>query len=105
MTHVVTNPDSNHIGGFVDVFDAFEVDSLYVSGDPTGTLTYNTFVRGEEDGLGWHASRRVSPETPSPWRCDSVPRWARSQRSRCGRGECIGRKEVTEGQIDAKVLV
>jgi beta-lactamase superfamily II metal-dependent hydrolase len=46
MTHVVTNPDSNHIGGFVDVFDAFEVDSLYVSGDPKGTLTYNTFLRG-----------------------------------------------------------
>jgi beta-lactamase superfamily II metal-dependent hydrolase len=50
MTHVVTNPDSNHIGGFVDVFDAFEVDSLYVSGDPKGMLTYNTFVRGVRYG-------------------------------------------------------
>ena len=39
-------PRRHHIGGFVDVFDAFEVDSLYVSGDPKGTLTYNTFMRG-----------------------------------------------------------
>jgi hypothetical protein len=30
----------------VDVFEAFEVDTVYVSGEPTGTLTYNTFVRG-----------------------------------------------------------
>jgi hypothetical protein len=39
-------PDADHIGGFLDVFDAFEVDSVYVSGDPKGTLTYNTFLRG-----------------------------------------------------------
>jgi competence protein ComEC len=30
----------------VDVLEAFEVDSVYVSGDPKGTLTYNTFMRG-----------------------------------------------------------
>jgi competence protein ComEC len=46
LAHVVSNPDADHIGGFVDVFDAFEVDSVYVSGDPKGTLTYNTFERG-----------------------------------------------------------
>jgi competence protein ComEC len=43
---VVSNPDADHIGGFVDVFDAFEVGTVYVSGDPKGTLTYNTFLRG-----------------------------------------------------------
>jgi competence protein ComEC len=47
---VVSNPDADHIGGFLDVFDAFEVERVYASGDPKGTLTYNTFLRaaGEE---------------------------------------------------------
>jgi competence protein ComEC len=43
---VVSNPDADHIGGFLDVFDAFEVATVYVSGDPKGTLTYITFLRG-----------------------------------------------------------
>ena len=46
---VVSNPDADHIGGFLDVFDAFEVGTVYVSGDPKGTLTYNTFLRGVRD--------------------------------------------------------
>jgi competence protein ComEC len=46
---VVSNPDADHIGGFLDVFDAFEVETVYVSGDPKGTLTYNTFLRGARD--------------------------------------------------------
>jgi competence protein ComEC len=46
---VVSNPDADHIGGFLDVFDAFEVERVYVSGDPKGTLTYNTFLRGVRD--------------------------------------------------------
>jgi competence protein ComEC len=46
---VVSNPDADHIGGFLDVFDAFEVDTVYVSGDPKGTLTYNTFLRSARD--------------------------------------------------------
>jgi competence protein ComEC len=46
---VVSNPDADHIGGFLDVFDAFEVGVVYVSGDPKGTLTYNTFLRGARD--------------------------------------------------------
>jgi competence protein ComEC len=33
---VVSNPDAEHIGGFLDVFYAFEVDTVYVSGDPKG---------------------------------------------------------------------
>lgn len=47
---VVSNPDADHIGGFLDVLDAFEVETVYVSGDDKGTLTYNSFLRavGEE---------------------------------------------------------
>lgn len=48
---VVSNPDADHIGGFLDVFDAFEVQTVYVSGDPKGTATYNAFLRGvREEG-------------------------------------------------------
>ena len=46
---MVSNPDADHIGGFLDVFDAFEVATVYVSGDPKGTLTYNSFLRGARD--------------------------------------------------------
>jgi competence protein ComEC len=46
---VVSNPDADHIGGFLDVFDAFPVETVYVSGDPNSTLTYNTFLRGVRD--------------------------------------------------------
>jgi competence protein ComEC len=35
----VSNPDADHIGGFVDVFDAFEVGVVYVSGYPKDMLT------------------------------------------------------------------
>ena len=48
---VVSNPDADHIGGFLDVLDAFEVERVYISGDPKGTLTYNSFLRGvREEG-------------------------------------------------------
>jgi competence protein ComEC len=46
---VVSNPDADYIGGFLDVFDAFPVETVYVSGDPNNTLTYNTFLRGVRD--------------------------------------------------------
>ena len=46
---VVSNPDADHIGGFLDVFDAFEVETVYASGDPKGTLTYKTFLRVARD--------------------------------------------------------
>lgn len=46
---VVSNPDADHIGGFLDVMDAFEVDKVYLSGDEKGTLTYNAFLRGVRD--------------------------------------------------------
>ncbi len=46
---VVSNPDADHIGGFLDVFDAFEIRSVYLSGDTKGTLTYNSFLRGVRD--------------------------------------------------------
>ncbi len=46
---VVSNPDADHIGGFLDVFDAFSVETVFVSGDPNTTLTYNTFLRAVRD--------------------------------------------------------
>ena len=46
---VVSNPDADHIGGFLDVFDAFEVETVYASGDPKGTLTYDTFLRAARE--------------------------------------------------------
>jgi hypothetical protein len=46
---VVSNPDADHIGGFLDVFDAFEVETVYASGDPKGTLTYGTFLRAARE--------------------------------------------------------
>ena len=46
---VVSNPDADHIGGFLDVFDAFPVATIYLSGDPKGTLTYNTFLRAARE--------------------------------------------------------
>ena len=46
---MVSNPDADHIGGFLNVFDAFEVGTVFVSGDPNGTLIYETFLRGVRD--------------------------------------------------------
>jgi len=42
---IVSNPDADHIGGFLDVLDAFPVETVYISGDEKGTLTYNSFLR------------------------------------------------------------
>ena len=46
---IVSNPDADHIGGFLDVFDAFEVETVSLSGDPKGTLTFNTFLRAARE--------------------------------------------------------
>ncbi len=46
---VVSNPDADHIGGFLDVLDAYEVRTVYLSGDPKGTSTFNAFLRGVGD--------------------------------------------------------
>ena len=45
----MSNPDADHIGGFLDVLDAFEVETVYASGDPKGTLTYDTFLRAARE--------------------------------------------------------
>ncbi len=42
---VATHPDADHIGGLPDVLDAFEVSTVYISGDTKGTTTYNAFLR------------------------------------------------------------
>lgn len=47
---VATHPDADHIGGLPDVFDAFEVSTVYLSGEADkGTTTFNTFLRAIRD--------------------------------------------------------
>ena len=46
---IVSNPDADHIGGFLDVFDAFPVETVFLSSDPKGTLTFNTFLRAARE--------------------------------------------------------
>jgi len=46
---VVSNPDADHIGGFLDMLDAYNIANVYLSGDPKGTETYNAFLRGVKD--------------------------------------------------------
>ena len=46
---VVSNPDADHIGGFLDVFVAFPVETVVLCGDPKGTLTFNTFLRAARE--------------------------------------------------------
>lgn len=86
---VVGNPDADQIRGFEDVLDAFEVANVYLSGDPKGTSTYNSFPRAVRDegsevlesraGMwvdwGGATADRVSPETPSPSSSLSVVAW------------------------------
>ncbi|MGF1473222.1 MAG: ComEC/Rec2 family competence protein [Rubrobacteraceae bacterium] len=47
---VATHPDADHIGGLPDVFDAFPVSAVYLSGESgKGTTTANTFLRAVRD--------------------------------------------------------
>ena len=46
---VATHPDADHVGGLPDVLDAFDVATVYVSGDTKGTSTFNAFLRGVRD--------------------------------------------------------
>ncbi len=46
---VVSNPDADHVGGFLDVLDAYSVPAVYLSGDTKGTSTFNAFLRGVRD--------------------------------------------------------
>ncbi len=46
---VVSNPDADHVGGFLDVLDAYSVPTVYLSGDTKGTSTFNAFLRAVQD--------------------------------------------------------
>ncbi len=53
-----TSGDADHVGGMPDVFEAFPVERVYVSGFPKETLAYNTFLRAvREEGLRLTAVR------------------------------------------------
>lgn len=71
---VVSNPGADHMGGFLGVFDAFEVSTLYLSDGPKETATFSAFLRsvGDEgsevvesrrdaDGVGRHAGGCYRP--------------------------------------------
>ena len=60
---VVSNPDADHIGGFLDVLDAFEVAAVYASGDPEGTSTYNAFLRGVREDRICQAALPAHPRS------------------------------------------
>jgi beta-lactamase superfamily II metal-dependent hydrolase len=71
---IVSNPDADHIGGFLDVFDAFPVETVFLSGDPKGTLTFNTFLR---------AAREEGSETEVV-RAGTLMEWGGVQADACG---------------------
>ncbi len=84
---MVSNPDAAHIGGFLDVLDAYEIQTVHLSGEPKGISTFNAFLRSvrDEDSLGGGGPRRVPDrlgrhtggcvglKTPSRLRSDSAP--------------------------------
>src|SRR5262245_27584572 len=41
---VATHPDADHVGGLTSVLGAFEVERIYVNGDPAETQTYQDFL-------------------------------------------------------------
>ncbi len=47
---VVSKPDADHTGSFLDVFDAYEVQAVYLSGDPKGTSIFNVFFVVRDKG-------------------------------------------------------
>ncbi len=49
---MLSNPDADRIGGFLDVLDACEVQTVYLSGDRKGTSTFDAFLRRARDE-GW----------------------------------------------------
>jgi len=41
---VATHPHADHIGGLIEVLDAFEIDEIWVNGDTSTSQTYSQFV-------------------------------------------------------------
>lgn len=60
---VGSNPDAAHIRGLLDGLDAYEVQTVYLSGDPKGTSTFNTFMRGVRDESSWVKEVRAGYQT------------------------------------------
>lgn len=46
---VATNPDKDHIGGFIPVFKKFKVDKVLVPATTNSTQTYNDFLKYKEE--------------------------------------------------------
>jgi competence protein ComEC len=45
---VATHPDADHVGGLAAVLAAYQVERIYVNGDPSTTQTYDDFLEAAE---------------------------------------------------------
>lgn len=46
---IITNPDQDHIGGFLDVLSAYQVDQVFEPGTYNGSKTYQNFEQEIKD--------------------------------------------------------
>lgn len=60
---VVSNPDADHIGGLIDVVDAFPVESFYLSGDDKGTATFNALLQSIGREVRQDGARTIEART------------------------------------------
>jgi beta-lactamase superfamily II metal-dependent hydrolase len=56
---VATHPHADHIGGLIEVLDAFEVDEIWLNGDTSTSETYLQFMSAvNSEGAQVHEARR-----------------------------------------------
>ncbi len=56
---VATHPDADHIGGLIDVLDAFIVEHIWLNGDTATTQTYSNFMaKVNAEGAQVHQAQR-----------------------------------------------
>ena len=56
---VATHPHADHIGGLIEVLNAFEVDEIWLNGDTSTSRTYSQFISAvNSEGAEVHVARR-----------------------------------------------
>lgn len=78
---MVSNPDKDHIAGFIDVFDRFKVDNVILPGTVTNTDVYQVFLEkiqteGSKIFLARSMTRAASGSASA--RASIFPSWSRS---------------------------
>ncbi len=64
---VATHPHADHIGGLIDVFEAFPVGKVYDSGYPYDTVTFNNYMNIiETKGVEFAIAHRTNPVNLCP---------------------------------------